>query len=116
MCKEDAGTMSIKTIETTQVNNREETSLKIPLSSKCNTAGYNDARSDNNTLEERTESNSTFCKILQNGTNRKIQAESRKSSRTVKSKVEKDEIITSQKTRILNLENEIKHMKTVLDY
>jgi hypothetical protein len=67
-------------------------------------------------LEARTESNSTFGKILQNGTIREIQAESRKSSRTVKSKVEKDEIITSQKTRILNLENEIKHMKTVLDY
>jgi hypothetical protein len=116
VCKEDTGTMSIKPIETTQVNNREETSLKIPLASKCNTAGYNDAISDNNTLEARTESNSTFGKILQNGANREIQAESRKSSRTVKSKVEKDEIITSQKTRILNLENDIKHMKTVLDY
>ena len=115
VCKEDTGTVSMKTIETTQVNNREETPLKIPLTSKCNTAGYNDARSDNNTLEARTESNSTFGKILQNGTNREIQAESRKSSRTVKSKVDKDEIITSQKTRILNLEIDIKHMKTVID-
>jgi hypothetical protein len=75
VCKEDTGTMSIKPIETTQVNNREETSLKIPLASKCNTAGYNDARSDNNTLEARTESNSTFGKILQNGTNRERAAE-----------------------------------------
>ncbi|VDI78571.1 Hypothetical predicted protein [Mytilus galloprovincialis] len=39
----------------------------------------------------------------------------KKNHKGTKNKNDKEEIITAQKTRILNLENEIKHMKTVLD-
>jgi len=39
----------------------------------------------------------------------------KKSSKCVKTKSDKEDIIVNQKTRILNLENEIKQLKKVVD-
>ncbi|CAC5386912.1 unnamed protein product [Mytilus coruscus] len=96
----------------------EETELKTCIS----TGTKNSINQESEKINQRIEERMGTMPCIPNGNSSKqgygitpTQQGVKKNHKGAKNKNDKEEIITAQKTRILNLENEIKHMKTVLD-
>ncbi|VDI26427.1 Hypothetical predicted protein [Mytilus galloprovincialis] len=99
----------------------EETELKTCISTGTKNSINQESEKNEQRIEERMETNLTM-RCIPNGNSSKqrhgitpTQQGVKKNHKGTKNKNDKEDIITAQKTRILNLENEIKHMKTVLD-
>ncbi|CAC5361740.1 unnamed protein product [Mytilus coruscus] len=96
----------------------EETELKTCISTGTKNSINQESEKINQRIDERMET----MPCIPNGNPSKqrhginpTQQGVKKNHKGAKNKNDMEEIITAQKTRILNLENEIKHMKTVLD-
>ncbi|CAC5371771.1 unnamed protein product [Mytilus coruscus] len=92
----------------------EETDLKLIFLPVINERTEGTAKSKQRSVISNETGPTT--NMAENGKEKRINENLvKKSQKSTKSKNDKEETITAKKTRILNLENEIKHMKSVLD-